>query len=45
MFFPVSSLMLGKARVLRAGNDVTSTALAAMVPEAVQAADELQGGT
>ncbi len=33
---------LGKARVLRQGTDVTITALAAMVPKAVQAADVLQ---
>lgn len=34
---------LGKARVLRPGNDVTIVALAAMVPKAVAAAAELAG--
>ena len=33
---------LGKAKVLRAGNDVTIVALAAMVPRAMKAADILQ---
>ncbi len=33
---------LGKARVLREGNDVTIAALAAMVPRAMRAADELE---
>jgi pyruvate dehydrogenase E1 component beta subunit len=34
--------VLGKARVLRDGGDITIAALAAMVPRAVQAADVLQ---
>lgn len=33
---------LGKAKILRAGDDVTIVALAAMVPRAVKAADTLQ---